>query len=260
VKRSAHVFVVRAYQPKEPISRKTFGALWSQLGEKPFQATGYDQVERTKHQYERQALESAYTLYRDSFIIVRGQASLLMLMTAHPLEPVSISTLWINDIAKATTTHREAWLDWIGRFLSKTPVVFAMGCVESEFRKKHQVDRHASGVSYVEELGWRPQDFEKALPGIYWMNYYGSEIETTIGARVRANTALATRDLEHGKLLAILKAPLVPDDLDARVTLEREIANDIAPNCFFDKDRLDAPKQQVPEIARMLRTANTSAS
>jgi len=183
-----------------------------------------------------------------------------MLTTAHPLEPVSISTVWINDLAKATTNHREAWLDWVGDFLSKIPVLFAMGCVDSEFRKKHRVDRQAAGAFYVDELGWRPQDFEKALPGVYWMNYYGPELEKAIGARVRANTALETRDLEHGKLLAVLKAPLIPDDLEARVALEREIANDIAPNCFFDKDRLDAPTQQLPEVARVIRTANSSAS
>jgi hypothetical protein len=51
-------------------------------------------------------------------------------------------------------------------------------------------------------------------------------------------------------LARALKDPLIPADLKARVALERKIAAELGAEYFFDKAEPDAPRLQVPELAK----------
>jgi hypothetical protein len=247
--KATNQFVLRTYCPKAPLSAEAFSALWNHLGSPPFAAKRYDQVERTRQPYSPASTENAYLLYRDSTVLVRGARALLMTKLAHPLEKVGIWTLWIDAPAIGTPASQERWLDWMATYFNQLPMYFGMGCTDSVFREKHLGVKKVNDEYLATDSGWRPDDFARSLPGVYWLNYYGPEISAELGSRIRSNENLSVRELDDGKLMATLMQPIIPEDLAERLCLERAIAMELGSEFFFDKDHPDAPRRHVPQLA-----------
>jgi hypothetical protein len=89
-------------------------------------------------------------------------------------------------------------------------------------------------------------DVSRALPGIYWRNFYGRSITERI-SRERLLTAPATevREVDGGILLALAEDPTTWNTPEYRL-LERQVLNHIGPQFFFSRD--DPDRQTVPPV------------
>jgi hypothetical protein len=244
---------VRMYCRKGLVSAEAFADIWAHFGAPPFSAARYDQVERMKNVYAAGAAGDGYRLFSNVNVLIRGQGALAMLSSTEHFDPVLVWSLWLGS-DELNPPRLDRWLEWLARLFVLAPTLFASGCMGVEFRAKHHRSvEYAPGQWRSDDPGWRGRVFGQALPGVYWLNYYGKEITSELGQRIRDNESLVVRDLGEGRLLALLNEPPIAADAKPRVTRERAIAAQLGAEFFFDIDEPDAPKRQVPELAALLR-------
>jgi hypothetical protein len=244
---------VRMYCRKGVVSAEAFADIWAHFGAPPFSAARYDQVERMKNVYAAGAADDGYRLFSDLNVLIRGQGSLAMLSSTEHFDPVLVWSLWLGA-GELTPPRLDRWLEWLARLFVLAPTLFASGCMGVEFTAKHHLSvEYAPGQWRSDDPGWRGRVFGQALPGVYWLNYYGKEITSELGERIRDNENLVVRDLGEGRLLALLDEPPLAADAKPRVTRERAIAAQLGAEFFFDIAAPDAAKRQVPALAALLK-------
>ena len=247
-------FVVNAYVRAQPLSKKEFRPVWAHFGKGPFLAKKYDDVERTKRDYSSEEWADGYELYSFGAVLIRGPAALASLTSGQGDAIVDVWSSWIEVKSIEAATTRARWLEWLNSVFELADVVFAAGCTESEFEEKHRTDyEYSPGAFRTDSRGFRARDFEGQLPGIYWLTYFGAHIAGKLRKKVESVEQFSVQENAAGGLLATLKEPPLPNDVEKRLRLERSIAAQLGSDYFFDNTNLDAQKKQVPGLMAALR-------
>jgi hypothetical protein len=109
------------------------------------------------------------------------------------------------------------------------PIRYAVGYTRDERHAKNLI-RDQSGVRAV------GVDFHKALPGLYWMNYFGRGCVNQIGRELLASAPAHGVDaVGEGLLLQLAARPSDWDTAEYRHT-EIRVLTHIGPQFFFSKD------------------------
>lgn len=239
-----------AYYLRQAMTKEAFAGFWAQMARAPFAAQKYGNVERMKLQFSQDAEPRAHRMLELGLLLVRGKG------LAYFVRDKSTIDRFMLDIDPGSMGHRsrETWIAWLVDLFDSLSAVFAFGCLESEFHAKHTVEfQDSDGIWRSDSRGFRPADLKTCLPGVYWLNYYGSEIGEHLGQRVATNENLEVTHLSRDRYLALLKEPLTPVDLKERLALERKIAKEIGENYFWDPESPSSKKEQVPRLAAMLQ-------
>jgi len=245
-------FHLSAYYPRKAMTREAFARFWAQMARAPFEARKYDDVERMKLAFSPDGESRAYRKLELGLLMVRGKGLAYFVQDRSSIDRL----MFQMEPGSMGERSREQWLSWFVDLFDILSVVFAFGCLETEFDAKHTISfQGPDGGWQSDDSGFRPNDFKAALPGVYWLNYYGSEIGEHLGERIAKNDDMVVTELSRNRFLAMLKEPLTPTDLDARLVLERKIAADIGPDYFFDKQSPSSKKRQVPGLAALFGSA-----
>ena len=244
-------FHLAAYYLRQTMTKEAFARFWAQMARAPFAAQKFGDVQRMKLAFSQEDESRAYHMLELGVLLVRGKG-----LAYFVEDNSSIDRLMFQmEPGSMGDRSRKQWLSWFVDLFDCLSVVFAFGCLESEFDEKHRVRfQGPDGTWRSEKRGFRPADFRTCLPGVYWLNYYGREIGEHLGKRIAANENLDVTDLSGNRFLALLKEPLAPVDLGARLALERRIAKEIGEDHFFDNESSSSNRRQVPGIAAILRS------
>lgn len=112
-------------------------------------------------------------------------------------------------------------------------IIYGKICTESEYNLKHKVITEWA-------YGWEGtsiNSFMKFLPGIYWYTIFGKELVESIGKDKFKNLPnVIYTEPKNGCVAFHLDEPIDSEDLETRITKEKEIAKIIGQNYFFDRD------------------------
>jgi hypothetical protein len=146
------------------------------------------------------------------------------------------------EVRRLMTIEGRAPAEWAWTFFEQAvtslPVRYANAQLDDEWDAKNVIN-NAEGVRAV------GVKLDVSLPGLYWLNYFGSSYLKLIGEnRLLSSPAYAARKLSNGVLVALDTSPLNWQTPDYNVREQKTITH-IGPEYFFLKGepdrRLKAP-------------------
>lgn len=211
------------------LDEASLGQLWKVLGDSPLYAQKYGDVEPVRQSYTRSQSSKGFELLRRRGVIIKGKGGGVRVKGW----PVGVAnwSFWLDDEVEAS-----AIVDLVEQFARVSSIVYGYACTEAEYDAKHKV----VGEHSVARKGVSMWDFQDFLPGIYWLTVFGDELRASLdfsGVESMADVELI--EPEGGALMVQLDAPLVPDDMEARLATERNIASHLGRQHFFDLERCE---------------------
>ena len=240
-----------AYYLRRAMTTEAFAKFWAHMARPPFEARKYGDVQRMKLPFSQADESRAYRMLDLGVLLVRGKGLAYFVEDSSSIDRLMFEL----EPSSMGNRSRTQWLSWLVDLFDCLSVVFAFGCLETEFDAKHWVKvQLPDGSFHFDKRGCWARDFKTCLPGVYWLNYYGSEIGEQLGQRIATNENLELTNLTRNRFLALLKEPLAPVDLGARLALERRIAKEIGEDHFFDNESSSSNRHQVPRLAAILES------
>lgn len=153
----------------------------------------------------------------------------------YPLAPIRWYWVWGNRIALnvcARTIEGTPAPLWVRQFVeaavSRIPIDHGFACTSEEFDAKN-ISHEGGGTEAV------GRDISKALPGLYWLNYFG-EIYCELIGRDRLGSAAAPyiHEVGNGMVLSVSQDPTAWESEGYREA-ECQILDYLGPQFFFSK-------------------------
>ena len=197
----------------------------------PFNIEKYDRVERAKKEF---AIENIGDIHEHlkCAIMLKGKSKNLNASISARFGPLGIM-LW-TFFLKTSKPLTADFLDivtnpFLQEFQSILPVLYGNCSSDKEHSWLHDHITYYDGGGSSE--GWKGctmDDFLKFLPGIYWYNFFGSELVNALGAdKVKAIKDVSVTAFKNGSISFHLNEPADTDDLGARATKLYSIADSL---------------------------------
>lgn len=232
----------------------TFKILWQLLSDPVVQATRWGRVERTNEPFTEDWKTAHAVLRTVKMVFVSGAGDGFQLMIQRWESLYSIS-LWIKLAAMSKLKRRREWLGWMARFVEAGPALFGHGESIDEYDTKHLVETEGSRGW----IGTSVAELSEFLPGVYWMTVFGPQLVERL--QLAELPGVEVRRLRGPQVMLVLDEPPVPASMPERLERERQIAERLGGDHFFDRDTPERPRRQVPafaeELARLQRTPVT---
>jgi len=150
--------------------------------------------------------------------------------------PAGDAWIWANDVSFQICRSRVEGIDsvvWSNTMLealcSDLSPPYAYGRMSAEFDTKNI----SHGGGGAEAVG---VNVSKALPGLYWLNFFGRPYRDLIGRECLLSApAHEVRELDDGVLLALHENPRAWDTPGYRAR-EKQVREHLGPQYFFSKD------------------------
>jgi hypothetical protein len=254
----AHTFRIRLFTRQDLSDRSTLDVLWRHLDDPIVRPTRYDSSERLTHEFGPDAVGEAAEMYATRrYLFVKGAESDFLAQFNRARDPLSVWTLWL-EAAALQGDSKDAWLAWILGVCARLPVLSGLACSESEHEAKHaDVDTTARGGVIRRARGSSINEFFRYLPGLYWLTIFGPELTRAFGAETLAGLpGVQVHRIGSDQIAIQLDESPVPDDMDARLAKEAELADRLGAEFFFDRRRDDVEFRQVPELLDALEAGD----
>lgn len=214
----------KIYTPIRNLNKDNFHTIWKLLADPIFDAKKFDISEPLQGSYDLSASVDAYQLVENGLIVKGHEQSFLS--TRH--KPTGL-THWIFDID--TSNNEIQLIELLKKFNTILPIVYGMLCSVSEYDTKHKVTRESS-------VGWRGTsmwDFQKFLPGVYWLNIFGEKLADAIGREKILHLAdISVMNWDHETIAFHLNSQITPANMDIRIEQERTLRKALGEDYFFD--------------------------
>jgi hypothetical protein len=246
-------FRVSLYTLHKAWEAETLSMFWDHLNTPLVSPKRYDSVERAKIPFAPEAVEEATKLYAENgFLFVKGEKDGFLAVLSGR-KGFSNWDLWLN-IRAMEGGKRQHWLDWIYGLCRTLPPRYGYGCSSMEYDAKHQRVRSLPGGGAATEwVGISKDEFHRYLPGLYWLTIFGPELVQAFGKeRLLGLRGVVAMEIDPNQVAVQLDEPVIPEDITARLQREREIADLLGPQYFFDGDRPELEFQVVPQLAAAL--------
>jgi hypothetical protein len=229
--------------------------LWTVLDVPLIRPARYDSVERARKPFAPDAYEDGAALYGDEgMLFVRGREDGFLAFFSREPRGLSVWRVFLN--ARALEGAKlERWLVWVFTLCETFPLLYGYGCSTAEYEAKHVAVRHLPGGGRIRQtLGVSTQEFFQYLPGVYWLNLFGRELNRAFRSRYPLlGEPVAVRELAHDQAAVYLRQPVLAEDMEERLRMERRIADVLGAPFFFDRARMDELAfQSVPPLAEVL--------
>lgn len=249
------LFVVTLYTLHRLSEKETARRLWTALDVPLVRPARYDSVERARKPFTPGAYEDVASLYGDEGVLfVRGREDGFLAFFSRESRGLSVWRVYLN--ARAVEGAKlERWLAWVFSVCETFPILYGYGCSMAEYEAKHVAVQDLPGGGRIRQtLGVSTQEFFQYLPGVYWLNLFGRELNRAFQSRYPLlGEPVAVRELAHDQAAVHLREPVLAEDVDRRLRVERGIADVLGAPFFFDRARMDELTfQSVPQLAGVL--------
>ncbi len=248
-------FVVTLYTLHQLSDKSVAQRLWSLLSVSLVQPKRYDAVERARKPFEVAAYEEAATLYGDEGVLfVRGDKDGFLAFFSRERHGLSTWRIYLNAGA-VKGKRRDLWLQWLYDLCEAFPILYGYGCSVEEYEAKHLVVTELPGGGRSQKsLGISTREFYQYLPGVYWLTLFGRELHRAFESHWQSVDDLAdVRFLEREQVAVRLEAPVFAEDMSQRLMIEREIADVLGAQFFFERSRVgELEFARVPELSEVL--------
>lgn len=248
-------FVFKLYTLHTLDQQDTLAKLWDLLQDDLIDPVRFDGVERARRVFSKDSVADALEIFQDrGSLFVKGNKDKFL---AHFSSFPAGINLWEFYVDTKSMAKKKAdlWMQWVASLCREFPVLFGLGCSESEFFSKHSMVRSLPGGGRVTEfVGASIKDFRAFLPGVYWLNIYGQDIVAFFGAeKIKSIPGITLPTLDDRLALFHLADQSPVADALSRQAAERIIARTLGEEYFFD---ITQPDQQLTAIPNLLRTIN----
>ncbi|MFJ2897708.1 hypothetical protein ACIO87_22815 [Streptomyces sp. NPDC087218] len=161
-------------------------------------------------------------------------------------------TFWWS-LDSMTGPSGEKWLDWLHRLSGKLPPYYGFACSVDEYEAKHKVVKADDMGSSVRMAGVSTADFQRFLPGIYWLTIFGKDLTSHFDPELRSLPGARRVRIPPSQVSVLLDSPVVPESMAERLHAETRIAEILGAQYFFDRARAEGEYALVPELARAMR-------
>jgi hypothetical protein len=210
--------------------------LWSVLAAPEVGALTFDHTERKhRHDFTPDPSGALELLDEHPAIYVKGKRDGFLFEGASGGNGTYRTNLYFNESADASK-----WVPWILQLVVEIPILFGGGCSMAEHDAKHlTVEKLSGGGSARGAVGLSNAEFQKYLPGIYWLTVFGPELAAELDFSGLSRLPVTVTTLANDGRAVQLEEPFVPKDMTKRLELEAQIADVLGAGYFFDRDRKD---------------------
>ena len=215
--------------------RDEFARMWSVLAAPEVGAVTFDHTERKhRHDFTPDPSGALELLDEHDGIFVRGDRDGFLFEGTYSGNGTHRTSVYLD----AAAVDGPDWIPWILRLAGEIPVLFGGGCSMTEHDAKHRtVEEFASGGSAEGAVGISSAEFQKYLPGIYWLTVFGPELAAALDFSDLSQLPVRVTTLSNDGRAVQLDEPLMPKDMTKRLELEARIADVLGASCFFDRNR-----------------------
>lgn len=234
--------------------------LWAFLDTPQVQPLRYDSIERARRPFNPEAYREAAALYlQDGVLFVRGKKDGFVAFFSRERDRLSLWRFYLN--AGALTGKKQArWMQWLFDLCAAFPALYGLACSAVEHEAKHWIIEDWPGGGRVRKsCGASVAEFYQYLPGIYWLTLFGRDLAPAFAARWPQLEGLAhVIHLDGGQVAVQIDASVFTDDMEQRLLTERNIADILGAEFFFDRFRADELAfKNVPQLAETLNRSLT---
>jgi len=227
-----------------------FARMWSVLATPEVGAVTFDHFERS-HRYDFTPDPSAALKLLDEHpgIFVKGDRDGFLLDGTSGGSGTYRTSIYLDAAAVDGTR----WIPWILRLVGEIPVLFGGGCSLVEHDAKHRTAEELAGGGSAEgAIGVSNAEFQKYLPGTYWLTLFGPELAEVLDFSGLPQLPVTVTTLANDARAVQLDEPLAPKDMTKRMELEARIADALGASYFFDRDRKDIEFAHPPAFQDVL--------
>lgn len=184
-----------------------FARMWSVLAAPEVGAVTFDHSEREhRHDFTSDPSAALELLDEHPGIYVRGERDGFLFEGDYGGDGTYRTNLYFNEAADAST-----WVPWILRLVGATPVLFGGAFSMMEHDAKHLTVRQLAGGGSAEgAVGLSDAEFQKYLPGIYWLTFFGPELAGALDFSKLSNLPVTVTTLANDGRAVQIDEPPVP--------------------------------------------------
>lgn len=227
-----------------------FARMWSVLAAPEVGAVTFGQSEHDHGHHFTPDPAKAFALFGDrKWLVVAGERDGFYFEATSGDNGTYRTSMYVDEAA----VEGPMWIPWILRLIDAMPVLFGGGYSMTEYDAKHVfVEQHPGGGSSEGALGVSHAEFQKYLPGIYWLTVFGPELVATLDFSGLSQLPVTLTELPQGARVLRIDEPLVPADMTKRMELEARIADVLGAHYFFDRNRSDITFEHPPAFKAVL--------
>lgn len=251
------MFEMRIYTAHDPSADEVAKSLWDLLSAAPERPLAFDRVEKARRKFG--SWKAAAELFaREQTLVVTGTNGFIATFAASGQGLAHWYFSWRLSTMDVKGTAR--WCAWIAELCSQLPPLFALGCQDEEYRRKHdRVVDMPNGGRVTSSEGVSTAEFYRVLPGVYWLTVFGEELVKHFGRE--ALDRLDAQKLDVGSDQMALRLSDTPCEpaLEIRIAKEQELVRKLGASYFFDIDTPTQATEPVPALQRTLEAMGEKA-
>jgi hypothetical protein len=158
-----------------------------------------------------------------------------------PCQPMGDKWLFSNNVGgtfgpqRVAGVAREDWVQALVKGLGDDPrLLWGAAFLRSEFASRN-LHNEADGMR---ALG---RDVRKSLPGVFWLNVFGSAYVDLIGAQRLRNAPAASTSVLGSNVLVVAYAKPEDWSADLRMSHQRQLVDYLGQGYFYDRSHPDRP-------------------
>ncbi|MEU9457287.1 hypothetical protein [Streptomyces sp. NPDC048312] len=251
-----NIFRASVYTPLDIADSHTAKRLWSVLDDPTVAPRRFDSIERARLDFDSRNFKPACDIYSaEDVLFVRGSNAGFKAMFSQLTDTLAKWTFWWNLEAMAGPTC-DSWLNWLYELSRKLPPYYGYACSVAEYEAKHEiVDADETG-STIRTVGVSAADFQRFLPGVYWITIFGMELVDHFGPKLQSLPNTQCVRITPSQTAVLLNSPVTPKSMNERLRTETHLAELLGSKYFFDRARVDNEYELVPPLARTMREAS----
>ncbi|UZI29985.1 hypothetical protein [Streptomyces sp. VB1] len=252
----ANTFRASLYTPLDMADSRTAKTLWKLINN-PIVAPGrFDSIERARIEFDGRNYEAARDIYSaEDVLFVKGENAKFLAMFTQLTTSLAKWTFWW-ELEAMTGPSRDKWLHWLYELVRKLPPYYGFACSVGEYEAKHKIVDSSDEGNSIRMAGVSAGDFHKFLPGVYWLTIFGAELVSHFDEKLEALPDVRRIQIPPSQVAILLDSPAVPESMGGRLRTEAHLAEMLDAKYFFDRAKIDAERQLVPPLARVMREAS----
>lgn len=240
---------------KQQISElKTIQTLWRLLDDPLIAPLRFDTIEDAQIPFTSQSYDEAANMYEDEGVLfVKGRRASFLGSFSRQSEKLATWNFFI-DLKVIGVKNEGRWLQWFFSLCNLLPALYGFGCSIAEYDAKHRIVTSLPGGGRVTEwAGVATAEFGQYLSGIYWLTIFGPELVRAFGKdRLMALPDVTAFSLDSEQIALRLNEPAQPMDMARRLAAERNLAEQIGGQYFFDSSQPDRRLKSIPQLVEAL--------